>query len=154
MGIAPQNWGPHVWAAIHLICLGAPERFSSGDSAAYRLFFENLANVLPCEVCRTHLRQNLTEVPLDTALTSGRDALFTWSVKLNNKVNEMLGKPVVRVEDAFAYWHSIARGGKVSCHANPIIEVAQDSWNACAKNTVLLAIMLIIGVLLGMFFRY
>jgi hypothetical protein len=146
MGLTPEFWGPHVWAAIHLICLGAPDKFNSSDSAAYRIFFENLPNILPCEVCKNHLIDNLKAVPLDTALASGRDALFAWSVKLHNQVNAMLGKPIVNYEDALAFWMSVARGA-------PISSKKQHASRGCIHIIVLMGIMLIIGILLGIYLK-
>lgn len=152
MGLQPAYWGPHVWAAIHLICLGAPDKFSSGDAAAYRVFFENIPNILPCEVCKNHLIENMKQVPMDQALSSGRDALFAWSVKLHNEVNRMLGKPLVSLEDAKAHWLSISQGAPLlppSLGGKP--QPVPSSKTGCLQTVVLLAMMLVIGVLLGMY---
>ncbi len=157
MGLTPAYWGPHVWAAIHLICLGAPESFTSGDAASYRVFFENLPNVLPCDVCKNHLIENLRQVPIDTALSSGRDALFAWSVKLHNAVNVMLGKPIVSLEDAQAHWLSIARGAPLlqPNGRNPVAAEgkAVSSQVGCIRIVVLITIALIVGTILGMYLQ-
>lgn len=156
MGIVPQIWGPYVWATIHLICLGAPERFNSGDAAAYRIFFENLPNILPCETCKEHLIQNLKNVPMDTAFNGGRDTLFAWSVKLHNQVNQMLGKPVVRYEDAAAYWISITKGAKLNpiSKTQPIEDVVPYKKGNCLKNIILMVIVLLIGIMIGNIIRF
>jgi hypothetical protein len=103
MGISPTHWGPHVWASIHLICLGAPETLDAAQQQAYRRFFSELSNVIPCASCAEHLRGNLARVPLENAL-SGREDLFAWSVRLHNLVNEQLGKPIMDAEDARRRW--------------------------------------------------
>lgn len=110
MGIAPVYWGPHVWAAIHLICLGAPESFSGSDTSGYRAFFVNLASILPCEACGNHLRQNLKETSIEAALAGGRETLFRWSVQLHNTVNGQLGKRVIPYEEAKTFWMNVANG--------------------------------------------
>ncbi len=126
MGIAPAYWGPHVWAAIHLICLGAPESFSGSDTSGYRAFFTHLASILPCEACREHLRANLKETSIEAALSGGRESLFKWSVQLHNTVNGQLGKPIMPYEQAKTFWTDVANG-KVLCPANTVTKVVSEN---------------------------
>lgn len=100
----PEIWGPHVWAAIHLIAMGAPESFNSSTQGGYRNFFGNLPYVLPCIKCQEHLLKAMEELPLDMAFVSGRKSLFKWTVDLHNAVNARLGKPLVSYEDAERRW--------------------------------------------------
>ena len=106
MGLVPDHWGPYVWASIHLICIGAPEVLDASQQLHYKVFFNTLPYVIPCEKCSTHLKENLQKLPVDDRLT-GRADLFKWSVDLHNVVNEMLGKPVMSYKDAEAKWKAI-----------------------------------------------
>lgn len=103
MGIAPNHWGPYVWASIHLICLGAPDTLDAAQQQAYKSFFTQLPYVIPCTTCASHLKENLQKVPIDNALT-GREDLFAWSVRLHNLVNQQLGKPTMDLAKARETW--------------------------------------------------
>lgn len=97
----PELWGPHVWAAIHLIALGSPEKFDSASASGYKVFIQNLPYVIPCNTCREHFLEYLTKSP--PAFT-GRAEFFEWTVKFHNAVNVRLGKPVVELETARKKW--------------------------------------------------
>lgn len=105
-GIEPSVWGPHVWGAIHLICLGAPEMMGEAEAAHYRAFFQHLGGVLPCAKCREHYAEHMRThgAGLDTALFQGGDALFRWSVDLHNAVSASVGKAAMPYEAARARW--------------------------------------------------
>jgi len=117
MGIAPDHWGPYVWAAIHLICMGAPDVLSSADQLNYKTFFNNLANVIPCDICRTHLKENLEKFPIDPHLAT-KNELVKWSIDLHNLVNSQLGKPVVAFEVASKKWRDVCDNK----HSNGVLD--------------------------------
>lgn len=144
-----------MWAAIHLICLGAPASFSGSDTSGYRAFFTHLASILPCEACREHLRQNLKETSIEAALSGGRESLFKWSVQLHNTVNGQLNKRIVPYDEAKAFWTEVAEG-KRPCFPSDSPKPALYGGNHTqrTKNKVcdLLYIMiwLVIGFMIAM----
>lgn len=121
MGIAPDHWGPYVWAAIHLICMGAPDVLSSADQLHYKTFFNNLANVIPCDVCRTHLKDNLEKLPIDPYLAT-KNELVKWSIDLHNLVNSQLGKPIVSFEAAAKKWRDVCDNK----HSNGVLNLGNS----------------------------
>lgn len=145
MGIAPQNWGPHVWAAIHLICLGAPETFTGSDSSGYRAFFTNLPSILPCEKCQEHLRQNLSELSMEAALSGGRESLFRWSVQLHNKVNAQLGKRMVPYEEAKEFWTNVSNGTQL-CFPSSSTTSNANATKTKGSDVILYLIIFMLGV--------
>lgn len=148
MGIAPAYWGPHVWAAIHLICLGAPESFTGSDTSGYRAFFTNLASILPCEACREHLRQNLKETSIEAALSGGRESLFKWSVQLHNTVNGQLGKPILPYDQAKAFWTDVANGKKY-CFPNDKVDGGDAGKTLGRKMSLSDVVWVMIWVIVG-----
>jgi Erv1 / Alr family len=131
MGLPPDNWGPILWGAIHLVCLDARKR--QIDPAAYSAFFESLGNVIPCKKCRDHLKENLSKVPPIAADTD----MFEWSVNLHNVVNTMLKKPTVSQEEALQHWSDIANG-KRSIHGK------------CKKKKKLKWVYILLAFILGL----
>lgn len=91
IGVPPGVWGPIFWHTMHLVTLGYPQNPSDDEKAAVSNFFNSLAYLIPCPLCREHYRQNLAEYPVDDALNS-RDDLIVWCFTMHNKVNVQLGK--------------------------------------------------------------
>lgn len=100
-GISPLRWGGCAWTFIHYVALGYPQNPTARDIDDYGSFFASLQYILPCKACRDHMREHVTSMPIDRALASGRDALFSWTIGVHNAVNASLGRPQVRAHDAF-----------------------------------------------------
>jgi hypothetical protein len=92
MGVSPDVWGPSLWGAFHALCL-------TGTITSE--FVQEFANVIPCPACAMHFRDILETFPFEQA-----EDKFQWSVRIHNQVNERLGKPIVRVEEARVKWSS------------------------------------------------
>lgn len=149
MGLEPVTWGPHVWAAIHIICLGAPEVFQGNDHLSYFKFFDSLPYVLPCEKCREHLKQHMEKNPIDAALSGGRSTLFSWSVKLHNAVNRSLNKPEMSVEDARRHWNSVLYGAKTNQKDAHVMSRTSCGRYAMLRKIILVFMLIITGIIIG-----
>ena len=106
MGLDPNLFGKYIWGAMHFTALGAPKIFDASNSSAYRIFYGQIPYVIPCASCGEHLKEVYASNPIENALTSAEE-LFKWTVDVHNNVNKRLGKPVVSVEEARAYWMNL-----------------------------------------------
>lgn len=149
MGLEPVLWGPHVWAAIHMICLGAPEHFA-GEQLSYQKFFDSLPYVLPCAKCKEHLLQHLEKNPMDAALAGGNTTLFAWSVQLHNAVNRSLNKPEMTVADARAHWTNVLEGTQDTKQKQSESTKKCYSSYTHLKMIVAFLMLIIIGMILGL----
>jgi len=102
MNIPPSVWGPFFWLTMHIAALGYPNNPTYTDKLAAKQFFESLANLIPCPVCREHYKAHLTRFPLTPSIDSRKD-LFKWTVDIHNEVNKLHGKPAWTVDEAIAY---------------------------------------------------
>jgi hypothetical protein len=107
-GIPPHKWGAAAWTFIHYVAAGYPKRPTLQDADEYARFFSSLEYVLPCKACRDHLHDHMRRNPPNEALAGGRDALFAWTVRLHNIVNESLGRPTASPE-RMARWYARRR---------------------------------------------
>jgi hypothetical protein len=139
MGIHPTIFGPYVWAAIHLICLGAPKHLDEHQKTAYKKFFMLLPSVIPCRNCGNHLQENLQHVPIDDFLNSNTD-LFTWSVKLHNIVNLQLHKPQLSEIEAETFWSS-------GPHCDSLASSNGSSFET--RTTLYYFLILCFGIIIG-----
>lgn len=61
--VDPKLWGPPAWQFLR----HAAQACDADSADAYRKFFALLPEVLPCEKCRAHSSDYLTQVPVDTS---------------------------------------------------------------------------------------
>ena len=111
MKVPPAVWGPLFWHTIHIVALGYPANPTYGHKKAAKEFYESLAFLIPCPVCREHYEKHLQKNPLTPHLDR-RDDLFRWTVNLHNEVNESLGKPRLLESEVIYYYRRIGARGK------------------------------------------
>ncbi len=95
----PDVWGPIFWNAMHIVSLAYPVNPTEAEKAGAKAFFESLASVLPCPVCREHYKEKIAASPI--ALNS-KGELIVWVWEIHNEVNKMLQKPEMSMEDFLA----------------------------------------------------
>jgi hypothetical protein len=108
MQFPPSVWGPFFWHTIHIVALGYPKSPTYTDKKCAKEFYESLAFLLPCAVCREHYKQHLAKNPLTPFLDSRKD-LLKWTIDIHNAVNKMLGKPEWTEEEVVIYYERLGR---------------------------------------------
>lgn len=82
-------WGPPAWILLHTIAYNyIPNEL---NRETYRLFFENLQNILPCIYCRASYIEYISYEPISLYLDSSKN-LSLWLYKIHNLVNNKLRK--------------------------------------------------------------
>lgn len=106
MQFPPSVWGPFFWHTIHIVALGYSKNPTYTDKKCAKEFYESLAFLLPCSICREHYKEYLQEKPISTFLDSRTD-LIKWTIQIHNKVNKMLGKPEWTLEEVLSYYEKV-----------------------------------------------
>lgn len=96
--ITKPMWANPLWWIIHYSAYYAPKPITSEWKLAYVAFMSCLQNVLPCSICRAHIKENLPKNDIQSCFTSS-DKIFEWTWKLHNTVNESLQKPLISLEE-------------------------------------------------------
>ena len=86
------------WNLIHTI-------IPKGDINKYQInafyaFIICLQYILPCQECREHLQYKLKTTCTIDGCGNTSDEIFQWTVKLHNRVNRDLNKPILSIQDA------------------------------------------------------
>lgn len=102
----PTLWGPHMWYILHIITFDYPNNPTSFDKIAYRDFFTNLKNILPCKDCRKHYNQFITDYPITPHLDRKTD-LVKWLIQIHNFVNQSLGKKEYSTKEVINFYNEI-----------------------------------------------
>ncbi len=97
MGLSPTIWGPQGWHFIHATAATFPNEPTKADKENYSVFFNDLGNILPCELCRENFKEKLKKLP--PPLTNSEE-MFKWSVDIHNQVNRENNKPELTIEQA------------------------------------------------------
>ena len=106
MQFPPSVWGPFFWHTMHIVALGYSKNPTYTDKKCAKEFYESLAFLLPCSICREHYKEYLQEKPISTFLDSRTD-LIKWTIQNHNKVNKMLGKPEWTLEEVLSYYEKV-----------------------------------------------
>lgn len=106
-GISPDVWGPSTWAFLHLAVMAEPDDFDKSRLMLYKRFYMLLQELLPCQKCRMHLKDNMKSLKNIESLGSKRE-LFDWTTQLHNLVNKANNKPLYSIDKSFKLWNDIA----------------------------------------------
>lgn len=99
--VKPETWGPVIWSTMHVIAAAYPvSNATDDDKDTYRMFYETIAQVLPCVTCRAHFNEILAAYPLTDNHLVSRQSLAQWVIEVRNRVSAAIGsKKVVRYSD-------------------------------------------------------
>lgn len=98
--VSKDQWGRPMWFTIHTFALRMPDILLNDDKLKYKAFLSSFQYVLPCPVCREHIRQNLIKLDVTPFLSSNK-TLFEWTVKLHNVVNYDNNKSLTSLNEAY-----------------------------------------------------
>ena len=109
-----NKWGPDAWSFFHTVSFNYPLDPKQCDKDAYKTFFENLKQMLPCSVCRKSYIFFYDNFPIDEYLED-RNGVVYWLFILHNIVNMKLDKPVAKFKDiVLKYENNRARCGNIN----------------------------------------
>jgi hypothetical protein len=134
-----------------------PDNPTYAEKRAAKEFYNALAHLLPCPVCRSHFREVLTGAPIDSFLDN-RTSLTEWVWKAHNSVNTKLGKPTITLAAFYDRYRQMADRGLPIPPSNPEAELSdaavQAAWIRGAATTVgALAIVGAVGGLLWVSYK-
>ena len=131
-------WGSYLWYSIHFIALGYPRNPSNTDKISYKNFYENLVNVIPCQDCAEHFKDNLKSFPIDKFLST-REKFFEWTVLLHNQVNKLLNRKEFKIDKAY------------TLYTDPYFNMR--SKNKCFNNSYLFITILLFIIIMVLLFK-
>uniref|UniRef100_A0A6C0CYP4 thiol oxidase n=1 Tax=viral metagenome TaxID=1070528 RepID=A0A6C0CYP4_9ZZZZ len=91
-GLNSNIWGPGAWIFLHSISLTYPNNPTENDKKMYKIFFDSLGYLLPCNECSNHYNDYLLKNPLTYEVLHNKETLTYWLYNLHNNVNHLLNK--------------------------------------------------------------
>ena len=106
MNLNPKVWGPHAWFFLDSIVLSLPNNLSYEQKNIYKNFFTSLQDILPCEACREHYKQNLIKYPLTDIILSKKENIIKWLLSIHNNVRKNDEKKTqISIKQFFEYYN-------------------------------------------------
>lgn len=94
----PKIWGNAGWTMMHTATFHYSEKPDKDEKQRMKIFLIVMPFMLPCGICGVEFAKHVNELK-DSDLAS-RKAISSWLVKVHNKVNLRLGKPIMTYEEA------------------------------------------------------
>ena len=102
-----QNiWGSSMWFSLHTISMNYPNFPNNQDKYNYKIFFESLQNVIPCQVCKKNYIRHLKENPISNHLNTKKELVY-WLIDMHNMVNAEIGKKQMSYESVIQKYEDI-----------------------------------------------
>jgi hypothetical protein len=106
MNLNPNVWGPHAWFFLDSIVLSLPNNLSYEQKNIYKNFFTSLKDILPCEGCREHFKQNLIKFPLTDTILSKKENIIKWLLSIHNNIRKNDEKKTqISIKQFFEYYN-------------------------------------------------
>jgi hypothetical protein len=104
MDLDSNTWGPRFWFTLHTMALTYPQHPNAVIKKKYYDFIQNLPAFLPNKVSAENFAQLLDLYPITPYLDS-RTSLIQWMHFIHNKINEMLEKPKITMEEFYVNYY-------------------------------------------------
>lgn len=120
MGMMSKVWGPPAWLFLHCVTLC----YDPKRKKAYRVFFTELKNVLPCGKCRENYTKIISKGPLRIRkeIFTSKESLSEWFFQVHTKVQSDIyaktklekDKPVIKSP---YHWNELYEQFRAQCGA-------------------------------------
>ena len=99
MKFDPAIWGEHYWFFLFTVALSYPQNPNKITKRKYYDLIQNMPLFIPDDLSRENFCKILDRYPVSPYLDS-QMAFVKWVHFIHNKINELLGKPLVSFLDA------------------------------------------------------
>ena len=136
-------WGPHFWFVLHTIAMNYPDRANEVTRRKYYDFIQNLPIFIPNTEMGNNFSRLLDKYPV-TPYLDKRESFIRWTVFIHNKINRIIGKPELELEDAIERYNNAYIPQKLELYGETNIK----------KTTVYIYSTILLLLLLILYFLY
>ena len=130
----PKVWGPHFWFFLHTLAMNYPLRPNTITKKKYYDLIHNIPIFLPVESNMSSFSKLLDKYPVSPYLDS-RDSFIRWIHHIHNKINEMLEKPKIPLNQFYTLYYE---------HYKPNNEKMKDFYKIRGQIIYICVIILLI----------
>jgi len=115
-------WGRSIWNIIHMTSLWKNNHYFS-------TFINTLSKVLPCETCRVHMIQYMSDHPIGRTTDN-----FEWAHAFHTAVNLRLGNRNIDLEAAHAYYTALLGTPSLPVPVPEYQPMGDHDWEALLQS--------------------
>lgn len=136
-------WGPHFWFVLHTIAMNYPDRANEVTRRKYYDFVQNIPLFIPNVEMGDRFSDLLDKYPVSPYLDK-RETFIRWTVFIHNKVNKMIGKPELELNEAVNKYNAAYIPEKLEIYGETTIR----KNTVYLYSTILLVLCLILYIIL------
>lgn len=136
-------WGPPFWFFIHTIAMKYPDYANEVTKRKYYDLMQNMPLFIPDAEMGNRFSRLLDEYPV-TPYLGKRESFIRWTVFIHNKINVVLGKPEMEIEEAIRIYNQKYVPEKLELYGETTIR----------KNVVYMYSAIILALLLVAYMVY
>ena len=136
-------WGPAFWFFLHTIAMNYPDRANEVTRRKYYDFVQNMPMFIPNVEMGNQFSRLLDKYPV-TPYLDKRESFIRWTVFIHNKINKMIGKPEISLDEAVAKYNLAYVPEKLDLYGN----------TGMRKNVVYLYSAILLALLLVFYMVY
>ncbi len=100
----PHIWGPHFWFFLHTIAMSYPDHANDVTKRKYYDLIQNMPLFLPDAEMGNRFSRLLDDYPV-TPYLGKRESFIRWTIFIHNKINVILGKPEMELDEAIEQYN-------------------------------------------------
>ena len=132
-------WGTTFWFFLHTIAMNYPDRANEVTRRKYYDFIQNLPIFIPNTEMGNQFSRLLDKYPV-TPYLDKRESFIRWTVFIHNKVNRIIGKPELELEEAIEKYNNAYIPQKLELYG----ETSIKKNTVYVYSTILLLLFLIL----------
>jgi hypothetical protein len=137
-GYDAEIWGPHFWFFMHTIAMNYPDRANDVTRRKYYDLIQNMPIFIPNVEMGNRFSRLLDQYPV-TPYLDKRESFIRWTVFIHNKVNTILGKPVMTLESAIESYNKLYVPAKLEMYG----ETSIHNNVVSVYSAIILALLLV-----------
>ena len=140
MYLIPEVWGPHYWFMLNTIALNYPKHPNAVTKKKYYDFISNVPLFIPVEEIASNFSKILDLYPVTPYLDS-RKSFVTWIHFIHNKINEILHKPKISLQDFYINYYEYYK-------PKPDKIIEDSKWKKKLVYTITIMLIVFLGLYL------
>lgn len=154
----PTVWGPGLWTFMHTLSFSYPVKPTKEEQQNMYLFFNNLKEVIPCDICKNHYIQFMKNNNITNSLNTRND-LIEWVLKCHNNVNIKNNKPTWSKDKLIKHYNNLyeieaTKNKKCSGTTCKKEHFNNTNCNSSNKVTLLYAVICVLLIIILYLFFY
>ncbi len=146
INLDPKIWGPYGWFFLVSCILSYPDNPSDNDKQKFSNFIDSIKYVLPCEKCRIHFSNFISDNPLNDNILSSKNNLLKWVYNAQNNVKKINNETLYNYNEYIKYYeqfYDMESKCNIKCLPPDTVIIKTSENNSKQKHNIIYQIIII-----------